>query len=166
MASLPKQIPIILAIFVSLVAASETLHAQTKVPQFKDYPAIEKFNGKNAPPRLITRTDKMYRTMLREGATGKPNFAGHFIVATWGCGTQCIMGAVIDANTGNVYWLPHSTCCWDQIDDNFEPIEFRLNSRLIIFSGLRDEDGDNGAHFYEFKEGKFIHIKSILKREQ
>jgi hypothetical protein len=51
------------------------------------------------------------------------------------------MGAVIDSNTGKVCWFPHTICCWREIkqDDNFEPIVFRLNSRLVVFTGLRNE---------------------------
>ncbi len=98
----------------------------------------------------------------------KPNFAGHYIVSTWGCGAECIMGAVIDANTGKVYWLPSTVCCWGfDVGEKFQPIEFRLDSRLIVFSGERDEkEGDNGKHFYEFKDNKFVHIQSIMKDEK
>ncbi|MEP6901291.1 MAG: hypothetical protein ABJA66_06045 [Actinomycetota bacterium] len=134
--------------------------AQTGVPQFKNYPAAEKFSGKNAP-LIIGKDEKTFRTRLREAAKEKPNFAGHYILTTWGCGTTCLMGAVIDAKTGKVYWWNFSVCCWEETDENFNPLEFRLNSRLIVFSGLRNEEGDKGAHFYKFENGKFIHLKTI-----
>ena len=78
------------------------------------------------------------------------------------------MGAVIDAKTGKVYWLSHTTCCWGfDVDEKFQPIEFRLNSSLIVFSGLRNEkEGDNGAHFYKFENGRFVHLRSIPKQPQ
>jgi hypothetical protein len=78
------------------------------------------------------------------------------------------MGAVIDANSGKVYWLPHTICCWGaEVDDRFRPIEYRLDSRLIVFSGLRDEkEGDDGTHFYEFDNGKFIKLASIMKEKR
>jgi len=33
------------------------------------------------------------------------------------------------------------------------------------FSGVRDErdGGDQGTHYYEFKDGKFIHILSVMR---
>ena len=73
-------------------------------------------------------------------------------------------GAAIDANSGRVYWLPHTICCWPaDVDEKFEAIAYRLDSRLIIFSGERNEkDGDLGTHYYEFRDGKFILVKSVL----
>ena len=73
------------------------------------------------------------------------------------------MAALIDAKTGRVYWMPHTICCWPaDIDD---PIAFRLDSTLIVFSGVRNEkEGDNGTHYYQFKEGKFVLIESVRKK--
>ena len=141
--------------------------SQDTVPLFKDYPADEVYNGKNAP-LVLTKSDRLFRTRLREAARQKPNFAGHYILTTWGCGTTCVTGAVIDANTGRVYWFPHTTCCWDaNVDDKFNPIEFRLQSRLIVFSGRRNEkENDNGAHSYKFENGHFIYIRSVMKKER
>jgi hypothetical protein len=157
----------------SLLAASLSIaiasisYAQKRVPRFKDYSVSEAYIGQNAPI-VLKRDDMMYRTRLREAAKEEPNFAGHYILATWGCGAQCLMGAVIDAKTGKVFWLPHTTCCWGtEVDERFEPIEFRLNSSLVVFSGLRNEkEGDDGAHFYKFESGRFVHVRSVRKENQ
>lgn len=139
--------------------------AQTRVPQFKDYQVNETFTGKNAKLKL-TKKDMTFRTRLRYAAKEKPNFAGRYILTAWGCGTECLMGAVIDAKTGRVSWWNFSVCCWGATDENFEPIEFRLNSNLIVFSGYRNEkDGDSGTHFYKFVNGKFIHLRTIPRKE-
>jgi hypothetical protein len=46
-------------------------------------------------------------------------------------------------------------------------LEFRLNSSLVVFSGLRNEkEHDDGAHFYKFENGRFVHLKSVLKERQ
>lgn len=143
------------------------VQSQSRVPQFKDYTVTEAYIGKTAPLAL-TSDDRMFSTRLREASKEKPNFAGRYILTAWGCGTSCLMGAVIDAKTGKVYWWHFSICCWgSEVDDNFQPIEFRLNSKLIVFSGARNEkDGDNGAHFYKFENGRFVHLRSVLKPEQ
>jgi hypothetical protein len=138
--------------------------AQQAAPRFSDYPAVEKYNGKNSTVVLKSKNDREFRTQLRSAAREKPNFAGHYIVAAWGCGSACLMGAVIDANSGVVHWFPHTICCWEDTSDKFRPIDYRLSSRLIVFSGDRNEkEGDDGAHFYEFKDGTFVHIRSIMK---
>jgi len=157
---------LILTLVLSLLLV-DVSSSQNKVPHFKDYPVSEVYVGKNAP-LVLSRDDMRFRTRLREAANEKPNFAGHYILAAWGCGAECLMGAVIDAKTGKVYWLPHTTCCWGfDVDEKFQPIEFRLNSSLIVSSGLRNEkEGDNGAHFYKFENGRFVHLRSIPKQQQ
>lgn len=150
-----------------LISASiiTTNFAQSHVPQFRDYPAGEVYTGPNAPLRL-TRGDRTFRTRLREAAQEKPNFAGRYILTTWGCGTSCIMGALIDAKTGRVHWLPGTICCWNLIetDDNFEPIVARLDSRLIVLTGLINEEGETpSAHFYKFENGKFTLLRKVRK---
>ena len=68
------------------------------------------------------------------------------------------MGAVIDAKTGKVYWWNFTICCWGSgKGDKFNPIDFRSDSRLIVFTGLRNEkDGDDGAHFYLYDGARFV----------
>ena len=138
--------------------------AQDRLPHFKDYPVSEVYKGANAPV-VLKRNDRTFRTELREASKEKPNFAGHYILTAWGCGTACLMGAAIDAATGKVYWWNFTICCWSlDVDYNFQPLEFRRNSRLIVFSGARNEkEGDVGAHFYKFENGRFIHLHSVFK---
>jgi hypothetical protein len=71
--------------------------------------------------------------------------------------------AVIDANTGHVYRLPHTICCWPVEVEN--PIAYRLDSTLIVFEGIRDEkDGDDGTHYYQFRGGQFVLIRSVPRK--
>lgn len=144
--------------------------AQSTLPNFKDYSINEKiYNGLTAP-LVLTRDDLMFKTRLKWATKNiKPNFAGHYILTTWGCGAQCLMGAVIDAKTGKVYWIEFSICCWwsSSLDDEIQPIEFRPESRMIVFTGFRNEkDGDNGTHYYQFVNEQFVHIRSVIKPEK
>lgn len=140
--------------------------AQSKAPQFKDYSVNETHSGKNASVKL-TKDSRSFRTRLREAAKEKPNFAGRYILTVWGCGTSCLAGAVIDAKTGSVAFLPGAIHSWEG-DENLDPLEYRLNSRLIIFSGNIDQKGmdDSGlnSHYYEFRNGKFKYIKTIKRK--
>ena len=56
--------------------------------------------------------DMLYRARLRAAATERPNFAGHYVLTTWGCGTECVMGAAINTRTGRVAFLSFATCCY------------------------------------------------------
>src|SRR4029453_14494804 len=112
------------------------------LPQFAAYPAPLAHPGKNAEPDLSTQEARSFRTRLREAAKERPNFAGQYILTTWGCGTSCVMGAVIDAQSGRVTFLPATVCCLSMaVDDGFSPVAARLTGRLIRLSGLLDEKG-------------------------
>lgn len=139
-----------------------TVAQAQKLPRFTDYPVTESFSGKTAP-LVLSREARMYRTRLNEAARQKPNFAGHFIVTTWGCGTECVMGAIIDASTGRVLMLPTTLCCWGGgVDEKFNPVESKPNSKLIILSGARNEkEGDLATRFYKFENNRLTLIRSI-----
>jgi hypothetical protein len=132
------------------------------IPQFAAYPAPLAHHGKNAEPDLSTQEARSFRTRLREAAKERPNFAGRYILTTWGCGTSCDMGAVIDAQSGRVTFLPATVCCWSMaVDDGFRPVEARLTSRLIVLSGLLDEKGEMGSHFFVFYGRRFTKLRTI-----
>ena len=78
--------------------------AQSKTPTFARYPAkVEKF--KNIRVNLQSnKRARMFRTNLRNDAKEGVNFAGHYILATWGCGTNCGDSAIINARNGRVYF--------------------------------------------------------------
>jgi|SRR5882724_9194490 len=82
---------ILLSLVLTFFAFVEPAAAQAGRPRFKDYPVIEAYIGKNAPLDLRDPDARMYHTRLREAAVQKPNFAGHYIVTAWGCGTQCLL---------------------------------------------------------------------------
>ncbi|MBL0314131.1 MAG: hypothetical protein IPP78_15825 [Holophagaceae bacterium] len=133
-------------------------------PRFEDYAASNQFLGKKAA-LVISKQDRMYRTRLKRGAEGNPNFAGRYILTIWGCGASCRMGAAIDTKTGRVHWLPGTVCCWDvSIEEDpkiGDPILFRQNSKLIVLSGLLNETGTNGSHYFKFENGEFIPLLTV-----
>jgi hypothetical protein len=79
-----------------------------------------------------------------------PNFAGHYIIVQWGCGSPCIMMVVVDASTGDVLPPPISAGSGGAsaltlpllVTGDSAPwpakIEFHLNSRLLIAKATSD----------------------------
>ncbi len=71
-------------------------------------PKPEHFTVRSRPastpkrPVLATALEKKYRTVIRQAASRGPNFAGHYVVAKWGCGTGCTQFVIIDSETGKV----------------------------------------------------------------
>src|SRR5437879_6054758 len=75
----------------------------------KDAPRFTDFHVSISPVRASPQLDlksnpiaKTYRTVLRQEIAQEPNFAGHYRVAIWGCGSSCAMFAVVHLPTGRV----------------------------------------------------------------
>lgn len=151
------------AVALLITSAATCAFAQGRVPRFAEYPVTTVYSGPNAPVKL-TRDDQSFRTRIRGAAKDKRNFAGEYILAQWGCGAECLTTVVISARTGKVYSVPFSICCWSS---DVDAIEFRLNSRLLIFRGMRDEsekDSEKDTHYYEFRNGRFRFIRTVKRQ--
>ena len=132
-------------------------YADIAAPRFEDFPA-RSYRGKVAPIKIVTAKDRQFKSRLRELSGQKPNFAGHYTLAMWGCGASCVTTVAIDAESGRTVWLPFTVCCWDVDVD--EPIRFRPDSRLIEIRGSRNESG-GGTYYYTLNDDGFTLIKAI-----
>jgi hypothetical protein len=128
-------------------------------PHFEDYPVTVTFKGRNHPV-ILDSNSRAFRTRLREAGRETPNFADHYVVTIWGCGTGCVMGAIVDAVTGKVQWFPGTICCWYEMGEEVEPVEFRRNSRLIILNGMINEKGDVARRYYKFEKNRLVLIST------
>jgi len=138
---------------------------QSHQPSFSQYRVVERYAGHQAPPKLMPGTAAwQFRTRIREAARSKPNFAGHYVLASWGCGAECLSSAIVDVKTGAVYFDDISICCWfspnsHKLPEHFEPVDFRLNSRPVILSGMLGEEERNKSHYFKFEHGKLIALR-------
>ncbi len=99
-----------------------------KTPKFTDYPVRDRFSGKPARVNLASaKGAKYYRTRLREAVKGGANFAGHYAIGVWGCGSPCLMAGMVDLRTGNVTWVPSPEM---MVFD----LAFNVNSKLLIIN--------------------------------
>ncbi len=137
--------------------------ARERAPRFADYPVTKLSHIRVAKPK-IPKTwggDSRLRFQTSVGQDDRANFAGHYFVATWGCGTTCVWGGIVEARSGRIVKLP-SVSGWFDTHDKFEPIDFRHNSRLLVLSGARNETkGDMGRHFYVLENGKLRFLRTI-----
>src|SRR5260221_7219653 len=130
--------PLFVVVFVSLLAV-QSLAQKGKVPNFGQYPArVEKARARGIDFKRNPDA-RTFRTRLSEALAGGVNFAGHYVVAGWGCGTGCISGAIIDARTGNVFWPEQfgGIGVWYG-KDNYadEPVQYKKNSRMLVVLGV------------------------------
>lgn len=163
----------VVGIFVLLLAVA-AFGQNRKTPTFSQYPAkVEKARTKTIDFKHSYGAGT-FRTRLNEGLREGINFAGHYIVVGWGCGTGCISGAIIDARNGRVYFPNafHDIGVW--YDDNSytaEPVKFRKNSRLFVISGIsgdqEERSGDKniwGDYYYEWKGNGLSLIKFVPRK--
>jgi len=163
---------IVLIIAATLGLASGMSGQTAKTPSFAKYPAIvekarvKAINFKRNPDARI------FRTRLSEALAGGVNFAGHYIVTGWGCGTGCTNAAIIEARTGDVIWPDQ----FANIDASYgegysnEQLEFKKNSRLLIIHGRPGSRNENakippsGDHYYEWKGNRLHLLRSVPKK--
>ncbi|MCB0662860.1 MAG: hypothetical protein KDC24_08980 [Saprospiraceae bacterium] len=104
---------------------------QTQFKIFKKYQPTSTFeefstkvySGNLAAPDFESAPDaKRFHTRIEEECSKGINFAGHFTLVIWGCGSSCQSGVVVDRITGKIY-DGYSTSLG---------AEFRKDSRLLI----------------------------------
>ena len=149
----------LLTLALGLTVSLQISSAQTQtppLPKFEDYPVQEASPSTLHPPIILKPEHRRYRTRIREGVAkgwgvwvnGEwgneqhgpgPNFAGHYIVIIWGCGTGCIMMAMCDGKSGTVYNPPISTgglalpmLVFPNTVGGAPQMEYRKDSRLMI----------------------------------
>ena len=154
-----------IALAAMLAVASAASAAET-APAFADYPAAATYAGRNAAPILAAPEARRFRTMIRDGARQKPNFDGHYIVASWGCGTDCETGAIIDAVSGQVISLPVVAGSPDDATPESAHFDYRSDSRLLVMNGMIGEEPPMGSHYFEFDGKRLRKLRTVVKPEK
>lgn len=123
---------------------------------------------------------------VQDGITGKefagpgPNFAGHYAIVRWGCGSPCLMTAIVDLRSGRVLPPPfhhgpgHS---YFQVPSAFPAVPslaYRLDSRLLV-AEICEEDNVTqvqgrldyeprkcGAHYFVIGDQGLKLIRRVL----
>lgn len=131
---------------------------KNKLPTFDDFPIENRYKGIPAKVDLSSnRYAKKFRTVLREGAREGPNFAGHYTLVEWGCGSSCQSHAIVDAKNGKVFF-PHKLLTTAGID-------FKLTSSLIITDPVDTLSVDlspiSYSYYYNWDGKKLILIDSL-----
>jgi hypothetical protein len=131
----------------------------------------EIFTRSPHPPILVSPEQRMFRTRIREGVEkgwgvwingewskeqnrSGPNFAGHYIVIIWGCGSGCIRMAMSDAVTGVVFDPPVSDgalalpmLVFPNSAGRAADTEWRRDSRLMIVRATPHSNLQNAVSY-------------------
>lgn len=91
---------------------------------------IEAYTGEPAPVNFDSNPDaKLFRTTIDSQVAEGANFAGHYTVATWGCGTSCTGYAIVDVITGNIVdYVPYYE------NQALEGFVSSVSSNILVFN--------------------------------
>jgi hypothetical protein len=162
------------ACFVLAVAFDPRLSAaqETGAPRFEDY-AAPTGSDKVAPLDLRSHPlARKFRTLIRQQLRDEGiNFAGHYTLATMGCGTGCSIVAIVDVRNGRAYF-PKELDGWTSIVGDYDPPEgedvrtFRASSRLLRAVGRpnigragEERHGASGIYYYEWTNRRLRLVK-------
>lgn len=101
---------------------------------FQQYPA-KIHCAKPALLKLETPLAKEHASRIRSAIQRCPNFAGHYTVVNWGCGTECAVYVIVDNRTGDVYAPPEIS---RGISLGMGGPDFRSDSSLMVVSNCPD----------------------------
>lgn len=147
-------------------------HVPHDAPRFEDY-SVELYDGPLAAPDIRhSARSRTFRTRLRDWAKSKPNFAGHYVLATWGCGTDCTSLAIIDSISGEIF---HPTGATYNVAVNIHhslleggsswhgggAIQYRANSRLLLLIGNPEEKKARGLFYYKWEDNKLKRVRFV-----
>jgi hypothetical protein len=154
-------------ILMFLVIAGHCFAETNESPRFEDYPIDKVYQGKPKHVNLQSHPQaNKWRTVLRGGAKEGPNFAGHYTIVQWGCGSSCHRFAIIDAETGKVYFPKNISCVscgwWWEKDCG---LQFIKNSNLLVISGSTCEIGEHGTFYYIWKENDLKFLKFDIEKQ-
>jgi len=141
------------------------------LPRFEDYPAGQIYVGPPAAPKLTTPLEQSFAAEINDtveyaysdkSQQKGPNFAGRLIVVRWGCGAPCMRMALVDVQTGEIYYPPitydgHGPKSFDlpllalgrEYPQNPD-LEFRPNSNLMVIKATPSDAGSHPSYTFYF----------------
>jgi hypothetical protein len=147
-------------------------------PRFEEYAVAKETVAHPKAVDVSGRDAREFRTRLREAGKAGVNFAGHYTIASWGCGTGCLGWAVIDQKSGKVTFAPGMAILDNYRVDferdeaverlaaslhatyNFGVMLYRADSALFVTIGAPGEDETrDGVAYYRWTGTGFAPLK-------
>jgi hypothetical protein len=151
------------AIYLYLLIALASSQPHKERPRYKNFPVKQIYSGLPASPR-ITKDWRNFRTMIRLGSKAHVEFAGHYTVPRWGCGSGCSTFVIVDSRKGALYTgfnVADLPARWLEQNPDSLRIEFHPDSRLFKINGCINEQ-NCGFYDYLMVEGQGL---KLLRKE-
>ncbi len=112
------------------------------------------YKGKLAAPDFTSDPSaKFYKTMIKTQCKAQGvNFAGHYTVIEWGCGTECENIAVVDRLNGRIYYttIPYGG------DEGYYGTKYKANSRMLIANSFNLDDHKGYALIRDYERIRIL----------
>lgn len=91
---------------------------------------------------------KLYHTRITETLAKGVNFAGHYSLAYWGCGTDCFGYSIVDVNNGNII-------TYSPVNENYHLRQnYDLNSTFFVLNPVNKGQERKFYKIIEEQDGK------------
>ena len=109
-----------------------------KEPKFQDF-IVKKTNIEQTKKLLLIGDAKRYKTLITELSKQSSNYAGHYVLESFGCGGGCQSIAAYNKKTGKGFLHPHDfgDCYSEKHGFVNRDYEIQENSRLLVLTGRR-----------------------------
>lgn len=144
-----------LSIFWGCVFALSTAAIAGESFPFDRYPA-EVFHGRPAAPHLETARARLFRTAIFKGAKAGANFAGHFALVSWGCGSSCGSYVLVDSESGKIYEPPELV----NVELGTGGPVYRGDSSLLVLANCPTLSQGCERKFYNWDGQKLVLVKT------
>jgi hypothetical protein len=140
-----KKLIITLAVFGLLQAGAQDIAGY----RYSKYPAnLKSTSNAKSPDYAGNPAMKKNKANIRNRYTGTVNFAGAYQVLTWGCGTGCLTGVLIDTRDGKIHELPElgaNNCGRTSEHAKDDRMVIRKTSRLLLSAECEMSEGNQPA---------------------
>ena len=159
-----KNFVLLIALAISIASCQDKTKkdAESENPM----PAKAETQGKAAINFESDPVAKEYRTVISEKYNELDvNFASYYIIATWGCGSGCVSGAMVDTRDGHVYPMPKD----EEWGGNGTYIESKKESKMLLtVLAIQTPAGETEEtrKYWEWDEGskkfEFAKVETVL----
>ena len=156
--------------FILFAVASRAQTTTSRVPRFEDYAVDRSHDGVAASAKLSSAvdawpdSDPRFREALTDALKAGANFAGHFTIVQWSCGTGCGNSLVTDTETGVIYrQSPFYSLFvgYDETSSEYSGLSYKPNSRLLIAEGCFGERGPCARRYYVWGGKVFKLVRNL-----
>lgn len=118
-----------------------------EVVRQRDIEPISIYEGQTAEVDFSTYPEaKLFYTAINSLTFSEPNFAGHYVITFWGCGTDCVGFAIVDSITGEI-------AAYVPANEEGNSYSFDLNSRLLVLNPKEDFEHHRGKTIDQIIKG-------------